>query len=202
MKHWFLFKEFVRNYKTTIAFGVFVLLILFLGISLLGRRIKNLKQENEKLSVELVHAQCGISIIRDTIRDTVPVSTVPVVVIKKSSYKSDVVDRSLLKDLHLSTGQIVSQQMTETEYSDTVPLHRTSYSTWRYADRWVNMTIGMKTPDTTLTYSVRDSVVAFVYREYKHRFLWWKWGTKGYKVKMANFNPHASIRYNQYIKVE
>ena len=54
----------------------------------------------------------------------------------------------------------------------------------------------------TLVYTVSDSVLTLVYREYKHKFLWWRWGTKGYKVKVVNFNPHATIRYNQYIKVE
>ncbi|WP_407934619.1 DUF6549 family protein [Hallella sp.] len=38
-------------------------------------------------------------------------------------------------------------------------------------------------------------------KEYKHRFLWWKWSTKGYKVKIINFNPHARVLYNQYVRI-
>ena len=41
--------------------------------------------------------------------------------------------------------------------------------------------------------------LALVYREYKHHFLWWKWGTKGYRLKIVNFNPHARVTYNRYI---
>ncbi len=29
-----------------------------------------------------------------------------------------------------------------------------------------------------------------------------RWGVKGYKVKVVNFNPHSTIRYNQYVKPE
>ena len=37
---------------------------------------------------------------------------------------------------------------------------------------------------------------------YRHHFLWWRWGVKGYKVKVVNFNPHSTIRYNTYVKPE
>jgi hypothetical protein len=39
-----------------------------------------------------------------------------------------------------------------------------------------------------------------VEKEYKRRFLWWKWGTKGYRVKAVSFCPYTTIRYNTYIK--
>lgn len=48
--------------------------------------------------------------------------------------------------------------------------------------------------------TIRDSVGIAVKKEYKHRFLFLKWGTKGYQVKVMNFNPNATIRYNTFVK--
>ena len=88
------------------------------------------------------------------------------------------------------------------EIHDTVRLEAKSSSRYEYSDKWAHFAIYMHPPDTTLAYSVRDSITTIVYREYKHKFLWWKWGTKGYKVKIVNFNPHSRIRYDQYVIVD
>lgn len=53
-----------------------------------------------------------------------------------------------------------------------------------------------------LTYSVRDSTQIIVAHVYKHSFLWWRWGVKGYKVEVVNFNPHATVLYNSYVKAK
>lgn len=47
---------------------------------------------------------------------------------------------------------------------------------------------------------MRDSLAIALKREYKHRFLFLRWGTKGYDVKVVNFNPHSSVRYNTFVK--
>lgn len=180
-----------------------VVLVVLVGLLIASRRkYESIKQDKERLSVEFSHAQIDPLIVHDTIRDSVPISTTPVVLMEKSTYKKDIADRQLLKDMGLGTGQIESQQTAGSSYTDTVRMTETREAVLHYSDRWTDLTLSMKPPDTTLVYSVRDSVVTFVYREYKHRFLWWKWGTKGYKVKVVNFNPHATIRYNEYIKVE
>ena len=53
-----------------------------------------------------------------------------------------------------------------------------------------------------LEYSVRDSVTTIISRDYKHRFLWWRWGTKGYSVYIVNHNPRGKVYYNKYIRVK
>lgn len=195
LKEWL--KNILRNSWLLIA------VVLILACSLIVRdKYENIRKANERLCVELAHAQIAPSIIRDTIRDTIPVSTAPVISIDRSTYKSDVADKQLLKDLQLRTGQIKSQQEEGFSYTDTVQMTGTGPTVLNYSDKWTDLTLRLMPSDTTLVYSVRDSVLTLVYREYKHKFLWWRWGTKGYKVKVVNFNPHATIRYNQYIKVE
>ncbi len=160
------------------------------------------KQEVEELKAQLAHAQIAPMVEYDTIRDTMPVATSVVIPVERSTYKNELADKQLIKDLWLKLGQIEAQQLSGTAIHDSVRLEAKTSSRYEYADRWAHFTLSMKPPDTTLVYTVSDSVLTLVYREYKHKFLWWRWGTKGYKVKVVNFNPHATIRYNQYIKVE
>ena len=160
------------------------------------------KQEVKELKARLAHAQIAPMVEYATIRDTIPVATSVVIPVERSTYKTELADKQLIKELRLRIGQIETQQRSGTAIHDTVRLSAKANSRYEYADRWARFTLRMKPPDTTLAYSVRDSITTIVYREYKHKFLWWKWGTKGYKVKIVNFNPHSTIRYDQYVIVD
>ena len=160
------------------------------------------KQEVEELKARLAHAQIAPMVEYDTIRDTIPVATSVVIPVERNTYKNELADKQLIKELRLKLGQIETQQRSGTAIHDTVRLEAKSSSRYEYSDRWARFTLRMKPPDTTLVYTVSDSVTTLVYREYKHKFLWWRWGTKGYKVKVVNFNPHATIRYNQFVIVD
>ena len=173
----------MKNYKNTLL-SLLAVILAAVGVFLAWNDLHKNKQKVEALRTQLAHAQTEPLIQHDTIRDTVPVATSTAIPMERSTYKNELADKQLIKELRLKLGQIEAQQRYE------------------YADRWAHFTLSMKPPDTTLAYTVSDSVLTLVYREYKHKFLWWRWGTKGYKVKVVNFNPHATIRYNQYIKVE
>ena len=47
--------------------------------------------------------------------------------------------------------------------------------------------------DSTVYYNIRDSLAAVVHRIPKRKFLWWSWGTKGYKLELVNFNHNTKI---------
>ena len=191
----------MKNYKNTLL-SLLAVILAAVGVILAWNDLHRNKQEVEELKAQLAHAQIAPMVEYDTIRDTMPVATSVVIPVERSTYKTELADRELIKDLRLKLGQIEAQQLSGTAIHDTVRLEAKANSRYEYADRWAHFTLSMKAPDTTLVYTVSDSVLTLVYREYKHKFLWWRWGTKGYKVKVVNFNPHATIRYNQYIKVE
>ena len=191
----------MQNYKYTLL-SLLAFIMAIAGVILAWHDASKSKQETENLRMQLAHAQIEPLIQRDTIRDTVTVATSVVIPVERSTYKTELADRQLIKELRLKLGQIEAQQLSGTAIHDTVRLEAKANSRYEYADRWARFTLSMKPPDTTLVYTVSDSVTTLVYREYKHKFLWWRWGMKGYKVKVVNFNPHATIRYNQYIKVE
>ena len=159
-----------------------------------------LRKENERLREELAKAQQYVPLKRDTIRDTVETITQKVVEVVKIKEVLTDEDRKLLKDAGIAAKELISLQKTGMETKDSVNLSAKDTtredSPLYYKDAWAEFEFYNK----KLKYSVKDSLAIAVRKEFNHRFLWWKWGTKGYNVKVMNFNPHSTIRYNTFIK--
>lgn len=173
-----------------------VLLTIFASFLIFESRQK---KANEALKMQLHQLQLKYSPMqRDTIRDSVKLVTQQVMVMDKGEYKLLAADRKLLEDLNLKLRQVVSDQRVSMVTSDTVKTKRLN-SVYSYSDAWLSLRLD--TADSILTYRARDSLQCIVARQYKHKFLWWKWGTKGYNVKVLNYNPHSTILYNSYIQV-
>lgn len=161
---------------------------------------KPLRDQIRDLQVQLSHA--SIPLQRDTIHDSIPVATQVVVEVAPKKMKEALAaDEKLIKDLKLRISQLESMQTTVTETKDTA---RAEYShnlnVFSYDDRWSHLQFSLE--DSTFYYNIRDSLSTMVYREYRHRFLWWRWGVKGYRLKIVNFNPHTQVTYNRYIMPE
>ena len=173
-----------------------VLLTIFASFLIFESRQK---KANEALKMQLHQLQLKYSPMqRDTIRDSVTLVTQQVMVMDRGEYKLLAADRKLLEDLNLKLRQVVSDQRVSMVTSDTVKTKRLN-SVYSYSDAWLSLRLD--TADSILTYRARDSLQCIVVRQFKHKFLWWKWGTKGYNVKVLNFNPHSTILYNSYIQV-
>lgn len=187
-----------QKYDLTVIVLIVCMIIAFIFSGIKESESNKYKKENERLKVELAHAAIDGGIIRtDTIRDSIPVYTSQTVAVDKPAFK-ELADLPLLKEINVKPAQAEEYETRVTEIHDTV--YMTVYppdSVLEYKDNWASFRLSLR--DSSLVYSVRDSVTAVVYREYKHRFLWWKWGTKGYKVKLINFNPHSTIQYEQFV---
>lgn len=157
------------------------------------------KQADQKRSEQLNKLQLQFAPAeRDSIRDSVKVVTQKVIMMPPDEYKEFAADRQLLKDLNIKVNQIVADQRTSVVTEGSVKTLREN-SLYKYSDKWLS--VQLNTADSILTYRARDSLQCLVSRNYKHRFLWWKWGTDGYNIKMINFNPNSTILYNNYIQV-
>lgn len=157
------------------------------------------ERANETLRRQLHELQLQYAPMqRDTIRDSVKLITQQVMVMDRGEYKQLAADRRLLEDLTLKVGQVVADQRMAISTADTVKATKRK-SVFAYDDAWLSLRLD--TADSILTYKARDSLQTIVARQYKHRFLWWRWGTKGYTVKVVNFNPHSTLLYNSYIQV-
>lgn len=182
-------------YILTVIFWVLFLFVVF-GFSSCNR---GLKKEIEMLREELARQQQYVPIHKDTIRDSVEVVTQKIVEVERIKEVLTDEDRVLLKDAGIAVKELLSLQKTGMETKDTVWLEKkdsTSDAPLYYKDAWAEF----EYHNRRLSYSVKDSLAIALKREYKHRFLWLRWGTKGYEVKAVSFNPHATIRYNTYIK--
>ena len=184
--------------KIIIILAAFLVFIAMLSADRYRNRARQLESERNRLSVELAHA--WIPLQRDTIRDSIEVVTQTVVeVIPRKLKDALAADQQLIKELQLKVKQLEAVQTTTIVTSDSVPAHHDPTDCmYYYNDQWTDLSFNVK--DTTFYYNIRDSLSTVVYREYRHRFLWWRWGTKGYRVKIVNFNPHARVTYNKYIK--
>lgn len=187
-----------QKFDFTVILLIVCMIIAFIFSGIKESESNKYKKENERLKVELAHAAIDGGIIRtDTIRDSIPVYTSQTVAVDKPAFK-ELADLPLLKEINVKPTQAEEYETRVTEIHDTVymTVHPPD-SVLEYKDNWASFRLSLR--DSSLVYSVRDSVTAVVYREYKHRFLWWKWGTKGYKVKLINFNPHSTIQYEQFV---
>lgn len=156
------------------------------------RAEQNLQEQLNKLQLQYAPAE------RDTIRDSVKTVTQKVIMMPPDEYKEFATDRQFLKDLNIKVSQIMADQRTSVVTEGSVKTLREN-SLFKYSDKWLS--VKLNTADSMLTYRARDSLQCLVTRNYKHRFLWWKWGTDGYNIKMINFNPNSTILYNNYIQV-
>lgn len=186
-----------------LGIGFWVLAALVFFDSCEGRK---LKKENEQLREQLARQQQYVPLQRDTIRDTVEVVTQQVIEVERVKNVLTTEDRELLKDIDVRVSAIESYQKLSTKTEAEVKLAQPDSksegrdSLLTYKDAWLDLTY--HTNDSVLLIELQDSLAIAVEKEYKRRFLWWRWGTKGYKVKAVSFNPYTSIRYNTYVKAK
>lgn len=182
---------------------MFCLLALML-LGMLTSCNRDLKREIEQLREELAKQQQYVPLHKDTIHDSVEIVTQKIVEVEKIKEVLTDDDRKLLKDAGIAAKELISLQKTGIETKDTVVMYAAvpqqpkspEDSVFYYKDAWAEFEFHNK----RLKYAVRDSLAVAIKKEYKHRLLWFRWGTKGYNVKVMNFNPHSTIKYNTFVK--
>ena len=157
-----------------------------------------LKSEVKDLQVRLAESRQKADTFY--IRDSIPVWKERIVEVDRTDYKKLLADRELIKELELRVAQVEAENRMLLGTRDTVYLSKDRDSVLRYHDQWADFAYYEE--KKKLEYAVRDSLTTFIAREYKHRFLWWRWGTKGYSVYHVNHNPRSRIYYNKYIRVK
>ena len=54
----------------------------------------------------------------------------------------------------------------------------------------------------TLSIETSDSIAFIAHKEYKHKFLFFRWGLERAKVKIINFNPRSSVKSPEWIDLK
>lgn len=186
-----------------------ILLLTGLTVYYVGhQRESALNAQIRDLQIQLAHAK--IPMQTGTIRDSLPTASQQAVEVDKTDYKKQLADRKLIKDLELQISQVKAENTMLRETIGKVRLEpvrpaadslpTAADTLFAYHDQWVDFRLN--TQDHILDYAMRDSLKTYIDRIPKHKFLWWRWGTKGYRVHHVNFNPHSKIRYSQTIIVK
>ena len=189
-------KSTLRNVLTATVVAV----VIMIGFAVLvDKDNRGLREQVRTLQATLAESQVPIQ--RDTIRDSVEVVRQPMVTIDKTDYKQVAADRQLIKDLEMKVSLLEMENRTLIATHGEVVFKTTadSDSVLRYKDKWADFTYKVKQKE--LKYTVRDSLDILVSRIPKHRFLWWRWGTKGYELTTVNFNPHATVVNSHTFKI-
>ena len=130
--------------------------------------------------------------------DSICYGSFDVTVLGKKEVKS-AVDKKIASEIGMPRSSVESKMGLSIATTDTVKLTQKAESIYIYKDRWLDAKVNLY--DSTMTYRARDSLSQYIERIYKHKFLFWKWGTKGYRVHIINHNPNSKIEYADYIRV-
>lgn len=187
----------MRKYLDYILIG-FLALSCAIIVGNAARREAQLRKEIRSLEVRL--AQADEKVDTFFIHDSIPVTQIKVVEVDKTDYKKVLADKELIKSLNLRIKEVEAENRALLSTRDTVILNQTNDSLLTYSDKWNRFSYDMYS--RVLDWEIRDSLVTYVSAEYKHHFLWWRWGRKGYKVTHVNFNPKSRIVYDKYIKIK
>ena len=130
--------------------------------------------------------------------DSICYGSFDVTVLGKKVVKS-AVDKKIASEIGMPRSSVESKMGLTIATTDTVKLTQKEESIYIYKDRWLDAKVNLY--DSTMTYRARDSLSQYIERIYKHKFLFWKWGTKGSKVHIINHTPNSKIEYADYIRV-
>lgn len=191
---------YMKVNKANIIVGLVVMLVIFCMMWYFHGVISDYKRQVRDLSVRLAQADERV----DTffIRDSIPVTRVEVVEVDRTDYKEKLADKQLIKDLKLRVSELesVSEQVVSVRDTTYLSGNVDSDSILSYSDKW--STFVFHRTRGILDWEVRDSLSTYVSTEYRHHFLWWRWGRKGYQVAIVNHNPRARVKYEKYIKIK
>ena len=178
--------------------------VLLVSISILYNMYK--KERNERIRQETNVEVLNDSVKRSTIRDSLNVASISALnydIDELKKYRAE--DLQIIKDLKIKKKNVESITKVSTSTKDTlrkedlIPIPDKP-DCLHFKDKWSDIITCHK--DSTIEYNYTDSLDIIADRIPKHKFLWWQWGTKGYKVNVVNFNPHSTIKYLEYIKVK
>lgn len=186
--------------KKSVILGLFVCCGIIAMMYFAHREYEHYEREIRDLQSRLAQAVEA----PDTffVHDTVPVWRDKVVEVDRTDYKKLLADKELIKSLRLRISELESVSEQVLYVRDTVYLSSLSESDsiLSYSDKWSKFVF--RKDLGVLDWEVRDSLSTYVSSEYRHHFLWWRWGKKGYLVTIVNHNPRCRVEYEKYIKIK
>ena len=107
-------------------------------------------------------------------------------------------DFKLIKELKLRPKDVETITIVKVVTRDSI-IFQLKDSCINYESEWTKVSgcIG-----DTLSIETSDSIAFIAHKEYKHKFLFFRWGLERAKVKIINFNPRSSVKSAEWIDLE
>jgi len=180
--------------------------ILFWGVGILLLALTVLWRENRKLDKEYRRQTENVSALMGKVksykfRDSLNISEVSGLRLKVSELNEQrEEDLNLIKELKLRPKDVQYITKTEVITKDSLIFILQPDSCFHHQSEFLKIDVCLR--DSSLYYESRDSIIQVVYPEYRHKFLWFRWGLRGMKQKIINLNPHSYIGYSEFILLE
>lgn len=188
---------------TAVLYTALFAVVTLLVTAFLSSCDRQLRKENERLREELAKQQQYVPLQRDTIRDSIEVITQKVVEVQKVKEVLSKEDKQLIKDLGIKVRDLESLQKVSMETRDTVYLQAkdsTTNDTLFYRDAWTDLEYYQR--ERKLSLRTWDSIAIAMDGVVRKKFLFFRLGVKGYRLKTINFNPSSTIISNTFVKKE
>lgn len=190
--------------RKSILIGLVIIIVLVILAIFQGSKISRLSTEVEqqKANVETLVGNERIYRICDSIK----VAEINALMLDKEQFEKLVLEQDKqIKELK-------NQRKKDIEYfskfakADTFYIYKDKFieipygndSCLGYYDNYIQLT---QCPDMTYI-EINDTIKQTISKQYKHKFLWWKWGLKGFTQDVWSTNPHSRIHYEEFVKVE
>ena len=177
----------------------YLIIAIFLLVSSVAILLKINKNYKDKLDISNENNITMLNTIsRYKLRDSLNIVSIGRLQLNNeqlNEYRKN--DAQLIKELKLKPAQVKEIFTTSIQTKDSI-VFQLKDSCISYKTQWIDVhgCIG-----DTLYINSTDSISQIIYKEYKHKFLWFKWGTKGYKQKIINYNPNSQIKYAEWIHI-
>ena len=177
----------------------YLIIVIFLLVSSIAVLLKLNKNYKDKLDISNENNITMLNTIsRYKLRDSLNVVSIGRLQLNNdqlNQYRKK--DADLIKELKLKPAQVKEIFTTSIQTKDSI-VFQLKDSCINHKTQWIDVhgCIG-----DTLYISSTDSISQIIYKEYKHKFLWFRWGTKGYKQKIINYNPNSQIKYAEWIHI-
>ena len=205
--------------------AVILIVALIIGLLLQGCN-RGLKKEIESLRQELARQQQYVPLDYGKLRDSLSTTTQVVREVEHIKETLSEEDKKLIKELGINVKRLEALQKIGMEAKDTVQLLPVGNATgtgtgdkpageatgtvadveaggsnqdsiFTYKDAWTDFVFYLNSKK--LAYKYRDSLAITMDGIVRKKFLFFKWGVKGYNLKTVNFNPHSEIKHNTFV---
>ena len=179
---------------------LFIFIVLWFGVTIfLANSLKKekLERQRQEKNVETLNMDIKHFKYKDSL-NVASIAGLNYTVAELNKYRVE--DAKLIKELKLRSKDVKEIIKTRIVTRDSLVYKIDTIECFHHKSKWLRVDACIK--DSTMVIESRDSITQIIHTEYKHKFLWWRWGVKGFRQAIVNFNPHSIIEDSEFIQIK